>query len=166
MKLRILMMLGAATLVASCNNAADQQTGNAEFVPAHNMQQLMQYVVEPQAQTYWQSVQYISDETGQHDIVPETEEEWLRTRSAAATVTEMGNLLLTPQFSEGRGDDWMTYSRALVDIGIKAEQAAADEDVDAVFEVGGTMYNVCSACHQTYVGPVEAPAIAEGDGES
>ena len=36
------------------------------------------------------------------------------------------------------------------------EQAAADKDVDGVFEMGGTVYAVCTACHQVYP-PADLP---------
>jgi hypothetical protein len=43
------------------------------------------------------------------------------------------------------------------DVARLAEQAALDNSPDAVFEVGGTLYNVCTACHQSYP-PAELPA--------
>jgi hypothetical protein len=117
----------------------------------------MANVVQPTADAYWQSVQFVSDETGDHDIRPETDEDWLATRTAAANLTEHGNLLMTPLYSEGRGADWMDFSRGLVEIGMQAEQAAIDRDPDKVFEVGGNLYNVCRGCHQLYP-PAEGAA--------
>jgi len=73
-------------------------------------------------------------------------------------VSEMGNLLMTPQYAAGRGEDWLQFSRSLVEIGQRAEKAAIDRNSDAIFETGGTMYNVCSACHQAY--PPKAPPAA------
>ena len=148
-----LTLFAVAALLAGCDGS-DESAGSAgepQYLKAHSAQQLMAQVVQPQAQAYWDSVQYISDETGQHEILPETDEDWQRTRTAAATVTEMGNLLMTPLYAEGRGPDWMEFSRGMVEVGQKAEQAAADRDVDAIFEIGGTMYSVCSACHQAYL---------------
>lgn len=154
----------AIGLLATCGS--DGTGGNAasgEFVTAHDTQQMMAYIVEPQAQVFWRSAGFIIDKEGEHDLTPTTEEGWLATRSAAATVTEMGNLLMTPMFAAGRGEDWMIYSRALAEIGMKAEHAAADKDGDAVLETGSTMYNVCRACHQAYVGNVD-PLPLLGDG--
>jgi hypothetical protein len=151
-----------AALLAGCN-AADEKgqatAGEPQYVKAHSAQQLMAQVVQPTAEVFWDSVQYISDETGQHEILPETDEDWQRTRTAAATITEMGNLMMTPVYAEGRGADWIEFSRGLVQVGLQAEQAAANRDVDAVFEVGGTIYSVCSACHQAYL-PEEQAAEA------
>jgi hypothetical protein len=63
---------------------------------------------------------------------------------------------MTPLYAEERGEDWMDFARGMVQIGQRAEQAAIDKDVDAVFEVGGTLYNVCSGCHANYP-PSEEP---------
>lgn len=157
-----LTLFAMTALLAGCNQADESgQTaaGEPQYLQAHSAQQLMAQVVQPTAEVFWGSVQYISDETGQHEILPETDEDWQRTRTAAATITEMGNLMMTPLYAEGRGEDWMEFSRGLVEVGQKAEQAAVDRDVDAVFEVGGTMYSVCSACHQAYL-PEEQAAEA------
>ena len=154
----------AAALLAGCGSGSKDGDTDTQFVTAHNIQQLMAYVLEPQAQVFWGSAGFIIDEDGEHDLTPTTDEGWLAARSAAATVTEMGNLLMTPMFAEGRDDDWMIYSRALVEIGQKAEQAAADKDSEAVFETGGLVYNVCRACNQVYVGDVDPPPLPGAEG--
>ena len=59
-------------------------------------------------------------------------------------------LLRSPGYTEGRGEDWTTFANSLTEVAKLAEQAADEKNPDKVFEVGGTMYNVCSACHQVY----------------
>ncbi len=151
----------AALALAACGRGEASEAEGAQatpgFVRAHTIQQLMANVVQPTADAYWQSVQFVSDETGDHDIRPETDEDWLATRTAAANLTEHGNLLMTPLYAEGRGADWMDFSRGLVEIGMQAEQAAIDRDPDKVFDVGGNLYNVCRGCHQLYP-PAEGAA--------
>ncbi len=144
---RMIVAAAALALMTGCQKAEEKAP---TFVKAHDIKQLMATVVQPQADVFWKSSGTITDANGTIDLTPTTEEGWLRTRSAAATVTEMGNLLMTPQYAEGRREDWMAFSRSLVEIGMKAEKAAVDRDSDAIFEVGGTMYNVCTACHQVY----------------
>jgi len=75
----------------------------------------------------------------------------------------MGNLLMTPLYAKDRGADWMEFSEALVKIGMRAEKAAADRNGEAVFEVGGIMYQVCQSCHQTYVEPEAAAKAAKAE---
>lgn len=119
-------------------------------VPEQTVQQLMADEVQPTAKIYWDSVQYISDAEGEHEIFPRTDEDWQRTRAAATRMIELAELLKTPGYAEGRGRDWTTFSNSLVEVSRLAEQAADSRDPEKVFEVGGTMYSVCSACHQVY----------------
>ena len=144
--------IACLTLLAGCDQAPP--------APEQTAQQLMADVVQPTAEVYWDSVQFISDETGNHDIRPETDEDWKRTRDAATKLGELGELLKTPGYAEGRGDDWITFSNSLIEVSKLAEQAADAKDPDKVFEVGGTIYNVCTACHQVY--PATTGPEAEG----
>jgi hypothetical protein len=153
--------IAAAASLASCNRADDGDAAAPTYVKAHDIKQLMATIVQPQADVFWRSSGSVMDEQGEHDLTPTTEERWLAARSASATVAEMGNLLQTPLYAEGRGADWIQFSKALVEIGMRAEQAVAARNSDAMFEVGGTMYNVCSACHQAY-----PPAAGEVPGQA
>jgi hypothetical protein len=133
--------LVAAALVGGCGGSP---------TPEKTVQQLMAEDVQPTAKVYWDAVQFISDETGNHDIFPRTDAEWKRTRDAATRIVELAELLQTPGYAEGRGEDWVQISQSLAEVGKLAEQAADSKDPDKVFEVGGTLYSVCSGCHQVY----------------
>lgn len=152
---KVLSGLAGVVLLAACNQGP----------PPESVKDLMAKRVQPTAKVYWDAVQYISDEQGNRNIVPSTDEEWERTRQAAADVSEFGRLLMTPAYAEGRGGDWSQFAQSLVDVGKKAEEAALHKSPDEVFEVGGTIYNVCSACHQAY--PAETPEpTASATGEA
>lgn len=154
------IVAASVALLAACGEEVEQ--------PDRTMQQLMAEVVQPTADIYWKSVQWISDEEGMHEIVPETDEDWQRVRDSAVRIQELGVLLQQPAYSQDRGEDWTQISQSLVEVGELAEQAAVERDVDKVFEVGGTIYNVCTACHQIYPStavledgtPVERPGDA------
>jgi cytochrome c556 len=141
-------VLALPLLLWGCGQGAEQ--------PDQTVQQLMANEVQPTAEVYWNSVQYISDEEGSHEIVPQTDQDWERVRAAAVKLGEHGKLLQTPAYTEGRSENWTRFSQALVEVAARAEQAAASKDTEAVFEVGGTVYSVCSACHQAYP-PQEGP---------
>ena len=157
---RILIAMAGAAWLAGCNQGP--------ATPEKTAQQLMAEDVQPTAQIYWDSVQFISDETGDHDIFPRNDAEWQRTRDAATRLIELSELLQTPGYTEGRGEDWVQFSKSLADVGRLAEQTADDRSTDKVFEVGGVMYNVCSACHQVYpatTGPEAEAAARPGEDE-
>jgi hypothetical protein len=125
--------------------------------PVADVKQLMKSVLEPAADEYWDGVGTIIDPGGTWDIKPETAEEWEALVNHAYVIAESGNLLMM----SGRpkdGGDWMTMSRALVDVGEKAVRAAASHNPQAVFDVGAEVYDVCTNCHSKYVVDAAPPA--------
>ena len=151
--LSIAIALASSALLAACDRGPP--------APDKTIQQLMAQDVQPTADVYWKSVQFISDETGDHDIFPRTDEEWASVKAAATRLGEYGELLQTPGYSEGRGEDWLQFSKSLVEVSKLAEQAADEKSTDKVFEVGGTVYQVCTACHQVYP-PTTGPGSEAG----
>ncbi len=146
------VVLAGTALLAGC--------GGEPATPAVTVQQLMANTVQPTTEIYWGAVQYISDETGNHDIVPETDADWEKTRLAAVKIGELGKELAGPSYAAGRGEDWTLFANSLTEVAKRAEQAAVEKDVDKVFEVGGTIYSVCSACHQSYPSTMSDAAIS------
>jgi len=149
---RMFAELSGVLLLAACGQTAG---------PAESVKDLMAGRVQPTAEVYWGAVQFISDESGNHDVVPKSEADWERARKAAEDLAAFGELLQTDPYAEGRNADRTQFSQSLVKISERAEQAAVDNNPDAIFEVGGTIYNVCSACQQAYpatTGPDETGA--------
>jgi hypothetical protein len=136
-----------AAMVGSCANATPAAT---PFKAVASTGVLMNAILEPAAEIIWASVGTVVTADGIEEIEPRTDDEWTAVRNAAMVVTESGNLLMM----EGRArdtEDWTTFSEALVEIGARAVEAAEDQDTDAVFQVGGDIYNICAGCHQQYV---------------
>ena len=144
--MRTLVAIAALALLAGCKASA----------PTETTQQLMKNKVDPASKVYFEAVQYISDETGEHDIMPRTDADWEKVRKAATDLQDYGKLLQTDAYAKGRNPDWIKFSQAMVDAAKQGEDAAKAKNVDKVFEMSGTIYNVCSACHMTYPPPVPA----------
>jgi hypothetical protein len=159
---RMVYWLTLALALSACDRMPANAVAVSDYVRAHDIHHLMEVVVEPQADVFWNSSGAITDASGLHDLTPTTDEGWLATQSAAATIAEVGNLLLTPQFAEGRGADWKQFARSLVEIGMLAEKAAVDRNPDAILEVGATMDKVCEACHSVYLPGAAPTQEAEG----
>jgi hypothetical protein len=119
------------------------------FQPVADVKQLMATVVDPAADVYWEAVGTIIDDKGITELAPQTPEEWDAVRNAAVIVAEAGNLLMMASRAKD-GGEWMTESRALVDVGRKAIRAAESHDRAAVFDAGGEVYEVCTSCHVKY----------------
>lgn len=152
MRVRIAALAGVLVL-AGCGQDVPQ--------PEKTVQQFMATEVQPTAEIYWNSVQWVSDEQGEREIVPRTDAEWEKVRAAAATLGQHGRLLAEPGYAQGRAQDWSEFAKGLVEVSALAEQAAVSKDKDKVFEVGGTLYNVCSACHQAYPPAQGIPGAGE-----
>ena len=72
-----------AGLIGALAMAALAGTRSQASEPAKTIQQLMAEDVRPTAEIYWNAVRFITDESGDHDIAPETDAEWKTTRDAA-----------------------------------------------------------------------------------
>ncbi len=148
-----LALLASCAFLASCS-------GEPADLPHGTTQQFMANEVQPTAETYWNAVGAVSElidgEPVFREFEPETDEEWAAVAAAAVKLREYGEVLATPAYAEGRGQDWLDFAQGMQDVARQAEQAALDKSPEAVFEVGGTIYNVCTACHQAYP-PAELP---------
>ncbi len=145
---RTLTLFVFSSALAACNGSE----------PAKPIKDYMAQDVQPTAEVYWNAVQFISDESGDHEITPQTDAEWEDVRQAAVRLGEMGKELKQPAYSDTRGPGWNDFADGLIEISGKAEEAAKEKDPEKVFEVGGTLYSVCSGCHEAY--PAEQPENA------
>jgi len=142
--------LAGAALLAGCSGDVGGGADGGALESAVRVQQLMANEVQPTAEVYWNSAGYVVDESGETDLTPTTEEGWAATLESTRKLQRLGEVLQTPEYAEGRGEDWITFSKSLVEISKRAEQTARDRDSEAIFEVGGIIYRVCTACHQSY----------------
>ena len=125
--------------------------------PVADVKQLMQFVIDPAADVYWEGVGSIVDQSGVTDIKPETDGEWDALVHSAYVIAESGNLLMLGARPKDDGE-WMHMSRALVDAGEKAIRAAASHNPQAVFDTGAEVYEVCTSCHAKYMVEAAPPA--------
>src|SRR6478735_11488922 len=96
-----LALAAALVLLAGCKQSAPELT----------LQQFMAQKVDPTSKVYFDAVQYISDETGDHDIKPETDADWEKVRQAAADLQAQGKELQTLGYTKGRNPDWTQFSK-------------------------------------------------------
>lgn len=143
------MMLPALLLaLAGCGNGRETEP-DVPFRPVLDDHQLMHWVMDPAADIIWGAAGSVLTEAGEEDLAPVTDEGWAEVRNAAAVITESGNLLMLPGRSQGA--DWNEYAAGIVTMGERAMAAAEAQDADALFDIGGQLYNVCVACHQPYM---------------
>ncbi len=147
---------GTAAVIALVCLAAGCAPAPPPMKPVADVKQLMQFVVEPAADLYWDGVGTIIDQSGVNEFKPETQGEWDALVNSAYVIAESGNLLMLGGRPKD-GDDWMQMSRTLVDVGEKAIRAAESHNPQAVFDVGGEVYEVCTNCHAKYANDLARP---------
>lgn len=130
--------------------------GQEEKTAAHDSyhtvtdaKQIMLWILDPAADVIWQSAGSIITVEGEQDLTPTTVEQWQEVVNSAAMLAESGNLLMMP--GRAQGDDWLEYSRGLIEAGTQALEAAQNQDGKALFDAGGQIYQVCKACHSQYL---------------
>jgi hypothetical protein len=137
----------------------------------------MDGVVDPSADTLWDSVAYIANTQGIEDRRPRTDDEWKAVRTSAITLIEAGNLLSMPgrrvaadtdapgRAPPGLGelshaeiqqrvlaghDAFVQFAHNLQDAGLKALAAIEAKNPQGLMDAGGTIDEACEACHVTY----------------
>lgn len=143
-----------AVALCSCQSetptsVATLAANGVEFQEVADVKQLMNWIMEPNADVLWEAVGTIITMEGEQNLRPETDEQWTAIRDAAAVVAESSNLLLTPGRLQDRGD-WVKHAHHLAKVAQEAIAAAEAKDVDALFTAGGDVYLACTECHSQY----------------
>ena len=120
------------------------------FRAVADIKQLMNSVIDPAADVIWGSVGTVVSAEGTEERAPKTDEEWAAVLNSAFVMTESGNLMMIGSRAKD-ADEWIRQSQALIDVGVRTIKAAEAKDKDAIFTLGGEIYDVCANCHQTYL---------------
>lgn len=139
----------APTLTPVLASGAASGAGEAPTRAVGNVALLMSGLIDPAADVVWGSVGTIVTAAGSTDYRPRTDKEWETVRNAALHLTEGGNLLMLGERAKDH-DTWWRMSRALVDAGAVALQAAETKNVQALFDAGEGITIACDTCHAVY----------------
>ena len=149
-----------------------------------SVQEIMDSIVDPSADVIWNAVGTVQDKEGNHELLPQSAEEWHDVRRAAVRIIEGGNLLIMPREaappgtkSEAEGVElepvqiaalikkkrkmFNGFARALQSLGAEALRAADAKDGDQLLEIGARMEAVCESCHQTFWYPPQKQAARD-----
>ena len=120
------------------------------------MMDLMENVLDPAADGIWESVGTIITLEGRFEKAPSTDDEWAGVRGSALQLAESGNLLMLPSRSGG-SEDWIKHSKDLIEQSNRALKAIEAKDKDALFTIGGDIYDVCTNCHKQFIQTAAPP---------
>jgi hypothetical protein len=169
------VVLFRLAVVAACRQAAPPAAASpdAAFRPTATVQDLMDSMVDPNADVLWESVATIVNAKGIDERQPRTDEEWAAVRRAAITLLEATNLLLIDRpiakagvKSENPGielgpeeidairkkdpDAWIKYAHGLHDTVMPALKAIEAKDAMGLQNAGADIDVACENCHMHY----------------
>lgn len=156
-----------------------QEAPEAEYRPTTTIRDLMDNIVDPSADTIWNSVSTTITKNGTEEKAPHTDEEWGTVRHGAIELLEASNLLQIPgrhvampgqrneqgielqpeQIEKLINEDrraWITLAHGLHDAATRALHAVDAKDPAKVLESGDVIDNACENCHQRYWYPHQA----------
>jgi cytochrome c556 len=170
-------------LFAACQSKTEVTTPDGASQPPYvvtaTLKDVMQGIVDTNADIVWQSVSAVSNEKGLQEIRPQTDEDWAKVKHGAYAIAEATNLLMMPgrrvarpgEKSETPGvelepDEMQAlidkdrpgfYKRAaaLREAALEVVTAVDKKDADKVFEVGEHIERACEDCHSHYWYPNE-----------
>jgi hypothetical protein len=175
----ILVFSGIVTLGAA---ACSRQSAPPPRAPAPQYQltatvhDLMEGLIDPSADTLWDSVAYIARASGIEDRQPRTAEEWQTVRTGAVNLIEAANLLIMPdrvvandppgnppqpgpgelshveiqQRIDATHQGFEQLAHGLQSAAVQALAAIDAKNAQALMDSGASIDNACEACHVTY----------------
>ena len=168
-RLSLFSTLVCFLLCGSCAKPKPQ----AEYRPTTTIRDLMDGMVDPAADTIWNSVSTTITKKGKEEKAPHTDDEWGTVRHSAIALLEASNLLQIPgrhvampgqrneqgielqpeQIETLINQDrqaWIRLAHGLHDAATQALHAAEAKDPAKVLETGDAIDNACEHCHQRY----------------
>ncbi len=116
--------------------------------------ELMNAVLDPAVDVIWDSVGTVITPEGTFEKAPATDDDWAAVRASAVLLAESGNLLMIGN-RPGGSPEWIVQAQALIDVSKRTIQVIDKKDKDALFTIGGDIYDVCTNCHRQFM-----PSIA------
>jgi hypothetical protein len=181
----LLLAVACAVSVAgaACRAGAPAQpAAEADFRPTATVKDIMDSVVDPNADVLWESVSTTINKEGVTERMPRTPDDWLTVRRSAVALVEATNLLvigprqvappghkseypgieLEPEQIQKVVDAdraaWVRYAHGLHDAAMVALRAIESKNVQGLMDAGETIDEACENCHKHYWYPDQKPS--------
>jgi hypothetical protein len=147
----------------------------AQFAVTATFQELMDAEMDAPSEKIWTAVSVVNDASGTHEKAPSTPDEWQELRRQAIRLAESSNLLMIPgRPVAGPNVKTTVKSMEALDVAAIQKRLAANpaalvafaqssrtvalqlvdavdrRDVQKFTELGGSLDEVCEACHKTF----------------
>ena len=165
---------GLAAVGAQACRAREASPPPPEYRTTATVKDIMDSIVDPEADVLWNSVATIVSATGIEEKAPKTDEDWKTLRRSAIQLIEATNLLRIPgrkvaqpgEKSENPHielepaaierlikDDpaqWAQLINALHDAAVPALKVIESKNVEGLYDVGDKLEAACENCHRHY----------------
>jgi hypothetical protein len=172
--MRRAVLIAVVTIATGCGRQEPSPPAQpSPFEPSAGIQDIMAYMIDPAADFLWDSVSTTVNEQGTQEKQPRTDAEWNEVRRNAIIVAESANLLMIEGrhvAKEGKQLEdhgtpgnltaaeaelaiaadragYVSFAQALHEVGESMVAAADARDVQALFDAGNTLDQVCEGCH-------------------
>lgn len=157
-----------------------EAAASTAFKPTATFQEIMDSEVAPAADFIWASVSSTVTKKGVEEHQPRTDKEWRELRRRAVVLAEVPNLLAIPGRRTATGKHTLEdnspldtaaiqkrleanpaalrgYAEALRSVSVQLRDAIDHRDIAAISSLGGTLDEVCEACHLSFWYPPDTP---------
>lgn len=166
----VLAILAAALLLGATSCAGPEP----EYRPTSTIKEVMDSVVDVNADLLWNSVATEVSAKGTIERAPQNDDDWKALRRSAISLIEASNILQIPgrmvakpgEKSENPGIEqspeviktlidsdrasWIRHAHGLHDATTAIIKAIDAKDTAALLEAGDTLDKACEACHKQY----------------
>jgi hypothetical protein len=186
---RVLTALAALAVVAvasSCGSpptAAPQSSVGSPMTPVLSVRELMEHIVDPQADYVFDAVGVDVGPNGAVETKPTTDEDWTRIERGAWVLAEASNLLkmqrkMAPDDVKPQGPGgpelapheieakvkanpqlWSSHADVLRDEALKVIAIVKARDADKLFDAGSRIDMACEGCHLDFWYPGDREAV-------
>lgn len=168
-------LIAGAAILNGCTEKETSVSAQTSLRPIATIQDIMQAVVDPAADSLWDAVSTTITLAGTEEKQPRTDEEWAAVRHQAILLVESANLLATPgrivsthgiledahvqgintpdeikKLIDSDFAQFTGYARALQETANAALVAIDKRDIPALIEAGGHLDHACEQCHLHY----------------
>jgi hypothetical protein len=165
--------------------AAEAATISSDLTPLFSVKELMENIIDPQADFIFEAVAVDIDARGTVETKPTSDEDWARVQRATVLLAESTNLLKMPRRVAPEGEKnelsgpgkpelapeqiqakldqdrhlWNSHVDQLRDELLKVLEIVKARDSDKLFEAGSNIDRACETCHLEYWYPGDKAAV-------
>ena len=180
-----LVLAVSTTQCAKPEPAAEAATVASELKPLFSVKELMENIIDPQADFIFDAVAVDVGPQGTVETKPTSDEDWLKVQHATVLLAESTTLLKIPRRVAPEGDKndlsgpgqpelapeqiqakldqdrslWNSHVDQLRDELLKVLEIVKARDSDKLFDAGSDIDRACEACHLEYWYPGDKAAV-------